>query len=245
MREKRLKAATGVLISAFALGSYAHAQRPQSPERATLNTELARRISVFDTQGQTFLDSFLRLVWTYQLPTGIEYIDHGAATQPLHLRLSNVSVRKALASLVAQLPEYRIDFSQGVVDLYSPSARANHSNVLNTKLHEFSVTNETAKGALWNLWESLASQLQPGRGFLGNYLDNPSAPRISLAVHNYTAHQILNEIVAKDGHSMWTVTARPDQMSSYSTRLWTVEPLAPSVRSMVLEELTELFKGNG
>src|SRR5579872_1905481 len=44
--------------------------RPQSPERDAIDTKLAKRISVFDTQGQTFLDSFLRLVWTYRLPTG-------------------------------------------------------------------------------------------------------------------------------------------------------------------------------
>src|SRR5579884_2815262 len=41
--------------------------RPQSPERDAIDTKLAKRISVFDTQGQTFLDSFLRLVWTYRL----------------------------------------------------------------------------------------------------------------------------------------------------------------------------------
>lgn len=135
------------------------------PAPSSFATDLSSRVVSFDVKDQTFAQAFLNLVYTYHLPAALEYVDQNAVKRPLRLRRANITVRDALVALVAQLPEYHVDFSQGLVDVYSPQARSDHSNVPNTVIPKFAVTDETPRGCLWNLWEALDAKLRPGTGF--------------------------------------------------------------------------------
>jgi|SRR5579875_464970 len=231
----------GILASVLVAAPRIQSESFRAGANRSLDTKLAKRISVFDTQGRTFLDNLLRLVWTYQLPAGIEYIDQDAVTRPLRLRLSNVSVRKALVSLVEQLPEYRVDFSHGVVDVYSPLARRDPSNLLNTIISRFSVTDLDAGVASAALLDAVLAQRRPGMS-VAHSVAGVGGEKLSLSVMNMPAYAILNKIIASQGSSIWIVNVPPQKLSKPEDTPWHVYPLDSAYEPIVLGALGEIFR---
>jgi hypothetical protein len=63
------------------------------------------------------------LVFEYRLPTAIEYADREASTRKLNLQFHDESIRSILKNIIQQDSEYRVNFEEEVVDIFSAKAR--------------------------------------------------------------------------------------------------------------------------
>src|ERR1700686_3080477 len=68
------------------------------------------------------------------------------------LEFHNKSLREMVEAIVKQDQEYRVSFSNGVVDIFSPRAREDRSNLLNKVLKDFSVTEMETREADFQLF---------------------------------------------------------------------------------------------
>jgi hypothetical protein len=181
---------------------------------------LATTVPEFDSDQESMVGALLRVVYQYHLPLGLECVDREAVHRPIRVKLLNKSVREVLQAVVSQLPEYRVAFGPGVVEVYSPKARENRANLLNTVISNFDVQKDTIRMASANLWGLLVNQLHPGSGFAGDVLDSFLSPRITLHVAAAPVYQILDRLVAEDAGTLWAVAVPPDRLSALQPQLW-------------------------
>jgi hypothetical protein len=215
----------------------AEAQQPPS-----FRQRLATRIGTFDSNHQSLVATLLRIIYEHHLPLGLEYVDRDAARRPLDVHLRDTSVQETIQSLVDQLPEYRVTFGPGVVEVYSPKARADPSNLLNTVIESFQATNQTTRMASAALHEALAATLHPVSPPFGNILDSPSAPKLSLYLRGKKVYEILDAIAAKDGSIMWAVAVPANKLSALQPELWRLYELGfPNWEVLAREDLLRLF----
>ena len=206
--------------------------------QSQLKERLGQRIGGFDTAGCKFVGCVTALAYCYGLPTAIEYADRDAAHRTLNLKFHDQSLRLVLEALVSQTPEYRMEFSEGVVDVYSPRARADSSNVLNSVIRDYSVTQMETRKADFELFCQLGKKLG-GKWCGGSLAIGQWEPkRISLHLQNAKAYEVINAIVAQNGEAIWTVTARPDRMSKIQEGgSWYIYPLEQGYEATVMEKL--------
>jgi hypothetical protein len=206
--------------------------------QSQLEQKLDQRVSQFDTAGRTFVGSVTALAYCYGFPTAIEYADREAARRPLNLKFRDRSVREVLEVLVQQTPEYRMSFGDGIVDVYSPRARADDSNVLNRVIRDYAITQKETREADFELFCELGKKL--GSRFCGGSLaiGQWEPTRISLHLQNAKVYEVINAIVAANRRAMWTVTARPDRMSKIQDGgNWYVYTLERPFEETVVERL--------
>jgi hypothetical protein len=206
--------------------------------QSQLEQKLDQRIGEFDTAGCTFTRCVTALAYCYGLPTAIEYVDHDAAHRPLNLKFHDQTLREVLEALVAQTPEYKIDFGEGIVDVYSPLARADNSNVLNRNIRDYDVKEMETRQADFQLLCAFGNTL--GSKFCGGSLAIGAwePTRISLHLQNAKAYEVINAIVAQNGRAIWTVTEPPDRMSKIQDGgSWYISPLEQPYEADVLLRL--------
>jgi hypothetical protein len=211
--------------------------------QSQLEQKLEQRVIQFNTAGRTFVGSVAALAYDYGLPTAIEYADRQAARRPLHLDFRDRPVREVLEALVQQTPEYRMSFSDGIVDIYSLRARADDSNVLNRVIRDYEVTQKETREAdfelLCELGQKLGSKFCGGSLAIGQW----EPTRITLHLHDAKAYEVINAIVAQNGKAIWTVTARPDRMSKIQDGgSWYVYPLEGPFEEMAVEKLERVAR---
>ena len=206
--------------------------------QSQLDGRLNERIGEFDTAGCTFVRCVTALAYCYGLPTAIEYADRDAAHRTLNLKFHDQSLREVFAALVQQTPEYRIEFNDGIVDVYSPRARADDSNVLNRVIRDYRVTQRETRDADFDLFCALGKKLG-SRWCGGSIAFGAWGPtRISLHLQNAKAYEVINAIAAQNGRAIWTVTAPPNRMSKIQDGgSWYISPLEPSYQEDVVERL--------
>src|SRR3984893_10964191 len=86
----------------------------------------------------------------------IEYAGREATTRPINLEFHNKSLREMVEAIVKQDQQYRVSFSDGIVDIFSPRAREDRSNLLNQVLKDFSVTEMETREADFQLFCAVA-----------------------------------------------------------------------------------------
>jgi hypothetical protein len=213
------------------------------PAQVTIfKRKLDTRVERFETSGRTLVASLIELAYEYELPTAIEYIDHEAATRPINLQFHDESVRGILMAIILQIPEYRVSFSDGTVDVYVSKAREDSSNLFNKVIKDFSISALDTHLADMELVCALTRELVPPGGCGGSIaVGQWGSLKITLHLHNATVFEILNAIVAQNGRAVWTVMAPPNKLSKIPVGgLWHVYPLEPSYRSGVLDRLTKI-----
>jgi hypothetical protein len=223
------------------------AVRAAVSQQAALGRALDAPVKNFILDRKPVIEGLFDLAYEYRLPLGIEYIDADLLRRPFKVELGNVSVRVAIESLVKHLPEYRVSFSDGLVDLYSPRARRNRSNILNMTMAHFQVSRVDALEASHRLWGEVFVRLHPGQGFAGHVPYGalaPSDPRVTLNLENRKVYEILNAIVAADGEAMWLVQHPPRGLSYFEGNLWYVYNLNPAGKDFIIAPLRELFPGH-
>jgi hypothetical protein len=214
--------------------------RAQSVRVSSFEEKLDKRVEHFDASGRTLIASVLDLAYEYDIPVGLESISHDAATRPINFETRGQSVRGILVTIVQKLPDYRVSFLNGMVDIYVPKAREDPSNLLNKVIKDFSATELDTHDAALQLSCALSHELEPSNGCGGSVaLGQWGALKITVHLQNAKVYEILNAIVAQNGKAIWTVVAPPKKLSRIQFGgLWHIYPLQPPFKDVVLDRLT-------
>jgi hypothetical protein len=217
-----------------------HKTKVQSPQVASFEQKTNKLVSGFNTCGRTMVDSVIDLAYEYQVPMAIEYVDREATTRPINLEFHHKSLREMVDAIVKQDQQYRVSFSNGVVDIFSPRAREDRSNLLNKVLKDFSVTEMETREADFQLFCAVA-QAAGSQGCGGSLAVGQWEPfRITLHLRNARTYEILNAIVAQNGSAIWTVTASNLASFPQSSGLWYIYPLQEPFKSVVSDRLVRM-----
>lgn len=228
---------TFALLSSVGGGPVRGGQQTRGP--MPFEAKLNQRVERFNAADRSLTDAVLDLAFEYQLPLGVEYVDRGAAVRPVTMELRQKTVREILCALVATAPEYRIDFSGGIVHLFSPVARQDSANLLNTVIPNFEVKDSDPYMADVELICALNRQLQPPAGCGGSHpIGSPE--RISIHLRGARVHEILDEIASKQG-AVWIVNVRPEALSTNQADIWHIYELVVPFDSVAKEKLRNLF----
>jgi hypothetical protein len=171
----------------------------------------------------------------------VEFVD-GDATRPLNVQFRNQSLRQILEGIIRQAPRYRVNFSQGLVDIFNPESRGDASNPFNAVIRDFAVTKQETRQADFRLFCALTRQIYSSK-VCGGSLASGQWPSVEITLHLQDAkvYQILNAIVAQNGRAIWTLAVRLDQLSKpQPSDLWYVYPLQQPFKSTVLERLVRI-----
>ncbi|HEV2492416.1 MAG TPA: hypothetical protein VG204_05015 [Terriglobia bacterium] len=213
-----------------------HASSPDDPQ--PLANKLQVRVASFDAANRPLAQLALALAYEYKLPMAFEHVDEDALRKPLGIRLRGSSLHDVVAAIVASLPEYRVDLSGGLVDIYTPAGRSDPSNLLNTVIESFDVTELDTHLADAELLCALARQLRPGSGCGGSVAGGQwGSLKITLHTQGTRVYEILNAIVAQNGGALWVPIPPPRKQSSVMMNLWYIYPLDPAFESTALSRL--------
>ena len=213
----------------------------QSAQVSLFEQRLDMRVERFDTSGRTLIACLVDLAFKYQLPTAIEYADRDATTRTLNLQFHNESVRGILETIIRQAPEYRVSFSGGIVDIFTPKGREDLSNLLNKVIKDFAVaqvdTHEADSQLFCAVSREVGSQVCGGSIAIGQW----GPLKITLRLQNAKVYEILNAVVAQNGRAIWTVMVRPEKLSKLQNGdIWYVYPLQEPFKAVVSERLGSL-----
>ena len=86
------------------------------------------------------MESLLRLAYEYEIPMALESVTREAVRTPLNLRLKDRTLKDVIVAIVHAEPGFRVDFTDSLVDVYSPGARLDPTNPLNMTVREYDVT---------------------------------------------------------------------------------------------------------
>ncbi len=239
---KRLKSSAVPALIIFALIIYAGSGATSRGDQQAMSLShlLTVRIQEFGGGNASMAHNLVHLAYSRHLPIALEYIDHAALAGHPTPRLRGVTVGEALRTIVAVCPEYSVDVSHGVVEIYSPLARRDGSNLLNTIIPRFTLTNLDAGVASAALLDAVFAHRRPGMS-VAHSVAGVGGERLSLSVMNMPVYAILNKIIALQGSSIWTITVPPQKLSNLKDTPWHVYPLDPAYESIVLDVLGKIF----
>jgi hypothetical protein len=231
----------GVLASGRGSARFAQASEAESGARAdgvaVLERKLDTRVAKFDTGGRTLLQCVVDLAFQYKLPGAIEYAGGGGATRKLELQFEDETVRSMLEKLVKQNAGYRVDFSGGIVDVFSPRARQDAENPFNEVIRDVSVRDVDTHQADADLLCALGRQR--GGQVCTASIAKGQWPNVKITLHmqNAKVYEILNAIVAQNGEAIWAVTYWPEEYYKRNENFWYVYALEEAFRETVYEGL--------
>jgi hypothetical protein len=195
--------------------------RTQSAKASHFEDQIDGMVDRFSTSGKTALASAVELAYRYQLPMAVEFADRDATARPLNLEFHNQAVRKILEAIVQQVPQYRVSFSEGIVDIFSPKAREDSSNLLNATIKDFSVTEMETRKAEFQLFCAIVSKIESS-GCAGSLAVGQWEPiRITLNLRNVKVYQVLNAIVAQNGKlsGRWWLVHQSFNLGAFGTSI--------------------------
>jgi hypothetical protein len=214
----------------------------QEAKPTPLASKLDKRIAQFDASGHTLVAIALELSCTHKIPLAIEYADRYSTTEPIDLRFSNQSLREIFVGVVSKFPTYRVSFSDGLVTIYSPAARADKSNLLNTTIKRFNVTQRDTRDAETELFCALLRETKSG-----NVCSGSTAPgqwgtkKITVDMEDAKVYEILNAVIGQNGEAVWTVAVSPEQLSKLPAgQLWHIYPLEEEFKTVALSRLSRI-----
>ena len=233
-----------LILCALIQPSFMRASDEQRQSVPTFATRLNKPILRFQASGRTLIAVVLDLAYEYGLPTALEYVDSAASTRPLDLNFAKASPREILTQVIASYPEYRVSFSAGVVNIYSPAARADRSNLLNLVVKDFSVAHADTHRADFELFCEVIRQQHAGDACSGSVATGQWGPKkISLQLRGAKVYEILNAIVANNGSAIWIVLAPPDKLATMPNGgLWHIYPLDRSFKEAVLDKIAAVTR---
>jgi hypothetical protein len=248
MRRTESPMATALLVTLLVIGAVASAGRSESgqldPRRAPSFAEkLQIVVPQFEADGTPMADLAVQMAYNYKLPMAIENVDSDALHKPLHLKLKGQTVRQVLAAVVGSLPGYMLDCSQGMADVYSPTARRDPSNPFNTVINRYDVEGVDTHFAGAQLLCDIGRQLH-GHSGCGGSIASGQWGDITITLHLRGKHvyEILNAIVAQNGEALWTPITPPKVSTTLITgNFWYIYPLDPPFEKSAIGRLQELL----
>ncbi len=210
--------------------------------RLSFQEKLDTKIPKLDARERTLMDIVLSLAYKYELPIGIEYVDQNSVSRPLKIVLSNNSVRESLRDAVSKLPEYRVSFSNGIIQLYSNRARLDRSNLLNTVIKRVDLSGSDPVMVSANLFALLHRQIRPqGAIAFSAPLGQLGSQKVAIHLRNAKVYEILDRIVADLGDAIWVVRVPPARLSDLNGTLWYIYPLSYNWKQIALDDAESLF----
>jgi hypothetical protein len=208
----------------------------------TFEEKLDTRIERFETGGRPLATCLIDLAYQHELPIGIEFLDRQALTHPIDLRFQNETVRGIIVAMVHQIPDYRVTFSEGLVDIFKLSERQNPSNLLNRVIKDFSVAEEDTTLANLEITCALARNVNPTAACISSVAKGQLGDqKITLHMQNARIYEIVNRIVARNGKAAWAVTVPPSKLIGFeSSDLWHIYPLKPPFKDLMLDKLLSI-----
>jgi len=204
---------------------------------------LERPASDFDSKGVGLTETLLTFSHQQHLPIAIEYIDRASMDQPVDISLRNITVGRALDSILSQGNGYSWRLRSGMVEITNRHASKRAEDQLNRVIPAFKIS-EGATGKLTSamLWWNLQIELDPnlkGKGFAGHIMGASSAVKPT-TLHNRTVREILSYIVLNSQAEGWTVAGPPECLGlTPYCGLWYMiegEPADPSYK-LVLQNI--------
>jgi hypothetical protein len=207
-----------------------------------LKEKLENKIEHFETGGKTLVECVLDIAYQYELPMGIEYLDRQALSRPLDLKFHDASIREVLATLVRQLPEYKIVFSDGLVDIFVPRERQVPSNLLNRVIKDFNVVERDTTEANAELACALSQEIDASRVCVSSIAKGQlGTKKITIHLRNAKVYELIDTIVAQNGKAAWVVIAPGSRLVGTDPGdLWHIYPLEAPFKEAVLEKLATL-----
>jgi len=211
----------------------------QTAQKSSFEAKLDTEVEQFNASDRTMLTILIDLAYEYQLPTAIEYVDTNLADRHISLEFRHERLRNILDTIIKQNSDYRVTFAGSIVDIYSPKRRDDSSNLLNTVIKSFLVTDADTQRADMDLVCALARHLVPPRGCFGSFAPGQWGPlKITVHMQNAKVHEILNAIVAENGKAIWIVTGPPGGSKTSLINPWHIYPLESSFKETVLGKLS-------
>ena len=220
--------------------------RENSRRALSYRERLELAVPEFRAGGRSLVEVAVSMAYRYKLPMAIEHVDGTALHRPVSLKLEHQSVRHVLAAVIASVPGHRVEFSQGLVDIYSLAARGDPSNPLNTVISHYNVDGLDTRLADAELLCDLTREMHGNAGCGGSVASGQWGNRkINLHLSHRRVFEILNAIVAQNGEALWVPIAWSVSHSGVMRNFWYIYPLEPSLEGSVIEGLRALLpRGN-
>jgi hypothetical protein len=240
MRRRKVLTVAGLVLIPLAVTAVAAAGQVKAnhlPIARSFGEKIRVTVPRFDADSRSMAELSVQMAYRYELPMAIEYLDRDSLRKPLHLKMRNQSVRQLIAAIAGSLPEYRVDFSQGLVDIYSPTARSDAANPFNKVIHRYGVEGLDTHYADAQLLCALGRQTNPHSGCGGSIAPGQWGDlKITLHIENKRVYEILNAIVAQNGRAIWAPIPAPKMGSPLiTTNFWYIYPLDPPFQRAVLD----------
>jgi hypothetical protein len=225
-----------------------HGPLSSGPQQVpTLEDRLSVTVPQFDAARRPMADVVLALAYEHQLPLALECVTRDALQKPLDLRARGQKLRELITTVTASVPGCRVDFSHGLVDVYSAEARTDSMDLFNTVIPEYRVAGVDTGVADTMLLCTLGRQMYPRSAGCGGSTagDQWGHAKITLQMRNAKLYQILDAIVAQNGRAVWTpigtskISANVDR--GYLTNFWNIYPLDPDFEQAVAMRLRALL----
>jgi hypothetical protein len=179
-------------ILAAALGVRASPPQTDKGTFSTYEGHLGEKVTPLNLMHKSFAEALLDISYSYHVPLAFEYVDRQSVTKPLGFVLGHATIRSAFEALIQRQPEYRVSFHGGVVDVFSPKARANTSNLLNRTVPKFDVAGADLGLVGGMLQGTLLNSIGPPRGFGGSFA-GVGGPQVAVHARNRRVYQSLQK----------------------------------------------------
>jgi hypothetical protein len=206
---------------------------------------LERPASDFDSKGVGLTETLLKFAHQQHLPIAIDYVDRASMDQPVDINLRNITVGRALDSMLSNGKGYSWRLRNGMVEITNRRASKRADRLLNTVIPVFEIAEgEAVNMASTMLRRSLQIALDPsleGKGYGGSIMGRSSTLKAA-TLHNRTVREILSYIVLNSRAGGWVV-AGPPECLGYTPYcgLWYMierEPFDPSYK-LLLQNILE------
>lgn len=160
----------------------------------------------------------------------------------MRVKLTNKTIRETLTALAKATPGYEVSFSSGVVEIYSPRARQDPSNLLNTVISDFGVKDEDPQVASYDLAGALVRKFMPDVAIVRSIPVGSLGPsKVTLRLHNSKVYEILDALISANGEAIWVVRVPSGGLSTLERTRWYVYGLDPAFKDVVLQDARNLF----
>jgi hypothetical protein len=175
---------------------------------------LERHISEFESKGVGLTETLLKFSHQLHLPIAIEYLDRTSMDQAVDISLRNMTVERALDSILQRGNGYRWRQRNGIIEVTNRHASKRGEDLLNRVIPAFEISGgaaSTVKMTSAMLWWNLQMELDPAlkkKGIAGDIPGNSPAVKPA-TLRNRTVREILSYIVV---HSQALDRCRPTEM---------------------------------
>ncbi len=191
----------------------------------TFEQRLARVINFVPDAISPF-DQLIEVARAFGIPLGIEVNIESCSKIYTRRLLQGPNTLGSLVSQISrEIPEYRVEFNDGVINIIPVQLAANPKSYLNLRIPDFRLDKEDLYSAEAILRQAIKSTLHPVNSpngapigsVSGNIIplgrgDGFDAQNITFSGRNLTVREILNRIALQNGNAYWVVYENPSKM---------------------------------